>query len=558
MKLKSVEFRNFNSYGNRTQKIEFDESGDFYLVVGDNGSGKSSISDVIKFGIYGKVGNKKLGDLPNRHNKALFVRTTLEKNKKTDVVIERGVAPSYVRLLINGKEYDQAGKKNVEQYIEDEIIGMPFYVFNNIISLSINDFKSFLNMSSHDKRMIVDKIFGLEIINSIRFLIREELKNTKNNIYLLDKEVKLLDQQLTEFNNEIGNLEKTIKTDHSAKKVLVEKRTEEIKKSIEKINSSIDSLVEKENEYLEKINKFSEALSSTKNKKQNIDQKKKLYENDKCPTCGSLLDTDEHKEIYKSLIENEKKVQANFDKINSSLLKLRDVREKISTRKNQFGEKKTELRLIMGRLDVELRESKNHLNNSKTMTFIKKQVESTGTRKTNTFKKKDVQTNKHNFFKIIDEIFGDKGVKQLALQKILPTLNVEIKKVLINMGMTDYQVKFDTEFNPKIVQLGHNVSVSQLSTGEKKKIDFAILIALIRLLKMKNPGMNLIFLDEIFSSIDPNGIFHILEILKNSTKELNLNVFVINFSPLPSELFDYRVDVEKLNNFSNLKVEKIN
>jgi len=97
-----------------------------------------------------------------------------------------------------------------------------------------------------------------------------------------------------------------------------------------------------------------------------------------------------------------------------------------------------------------------------------------------------------------------------------------------------------------------------LSTGERKKMDFAILLALVRLLKIKHSGMNLIFLDEIFSSIDADGIFHILEILKSNTTELNLNIFVINFSPLPSEQFDYKIEVKKLNNFSNLYIEKMN
>lgn len=41
MKIKTIEFRNFASYGNKLQKIEFeDNTGNFYLVLGQNGSGK--------------------------------------------------------------------------------------------------------------------------------------------------------------------------------------------------------------------------------------------------------------------------------------------------------------------------------------------------------------------------------------------------------------------------------------------------------------------------------------------------------------------------------------
>ena len=41
MKIKSVSWKNFGSYGNRLQKIEFSETtGAFYVVTGHNGAGK--------------------------------------------------------------------------------------------------------------------------------------------------------------------------------------------------------------------------------------------------------------------------------------------------------------------------------------------------------------------------------------------------------------------------------------------------------------------------------------------------------------------------------------
>lgn len=41
MRIKSVSFKNFGSYGNKDQTVEFsNETGNFYLVVGNNGAGK--------------------------------------------------------------------------------------------------------------------------------------------------------------------------------------------------------------------------------------------------------------------------------------------------------------------------------------------------------------------------------------------------------------------------------------------------------------------------------------------------------------------------------------
>lgn len=48
MKLSSIEFKNFASYGNRVQRIDFnDNEGMLYLIVGENGSGKCLCDDTV-------------------------------------------------------------------------------------------------------------------------------------------------------------------------------------------------------------------------------------------------------------------------------------------------------------------------------------------------------------------------------------------------------------------------------------------------------------------------------------------------------------------------------
>ena len=89
MKIKKVEFKNFASYGNRTQVIEFDkDKSDLYLVLGGNGAGKSTLAKVITYLCYGKVEGSTLKDLPNRVNGALWGRIELESKNNT-VEIER-------------------------------------------------------------------------------------------------------------------------------------------------------------------------------------------------------------------------------------------------------------------------------------------------------------------------------------------------------------------------------------------------------------------------------------------------------------------------------------
>lgn len=105
--------------------------------------------------------------------------------------------------------------------------------------------------------------------------------------------------------------------------------------------------------------------------------------------------------------------------------------------------------------------------------------------------------------------------------------------------------------------MGIEIPVQTLSTGEMKKIDFIVLIAILKLMKMKFNSINLLFLDELFSSVDPDGVHSILSILKSISSDLGLNIFVINHAPMPHEIFDFKLDIVKKNNFSSISLETI-
>ena len=116
MKLIKLEYKNFNSYGNKITKIEFDEKGNMIMLIGQSGHGKSTIREVISYLIYGKVQEKKLGDLPNRINKTLWGKITLVAKGST-ITIERGITPKVLEVYIDGVVQDVAGNSNIQGII---------------------------------------------------------------------------------------------------------------------------------------------------------------------------------------------------------------------------------------------------------------------------------------------------------------------------------------------------------------------------------------------------------------------------------------------------------
>ena len=120
-----------------------------------------------------------------------------------------------------------------------------------------------------------------------------------------------------------------------------------------------------------------------------------------------------------------------------------------------------------------------------------------------------------------------------------------------------FHIRFDEKFNCIINHLGEEINPLTLSTGERKKSDFIVIIAIIKILKLRFPQLNLLFLDELLSSVDADGIHNILKILSQVIKESKINCFIINHTVLPHELFDKKVQIYRENGFSKFDIESI-
>ena len=553
MRIKKIEWRNFSSYGNRTQEIEFGEEANLYQVVGENGAGKSSISQVITFGLYGKLEGKKLKDIPNRINGNAWVKISLDSNG-SEIVVERGLEPSFFRLYINGIEYDQAGVRSVQDYLSEDILGIPYYVFNNTISLSINDFKSFIKMSSQDKRSIIDKIFGFHVLNQMRDLLKEENRKVREVMENLSGRLSSVESSIQSSLNEMESLANRIEEESSSKK-------EELQKSLETFeglqnihNQKTEEFRQIESDLQIEISNTQRLIIESRTKLQEVNKKIKLYELDQCPTCQSSLDSEFHHCIKDGLISDQSSVNQQLEDSNSLMSQLKEREREMSATKRDIMDKgrKIEIKINEIRRDLKtLNESSNDLQLQSLQRIVDNLQVEREKMETETFKNQE----KNNWLKTLDEILGEKGVKQMAIRTILPSLNSEILELLGKMHL-DYQVIFDEEFNATIYHMGVEIPTQTLSTGEMKKVDFVVLIAIMKLMKMKFSSINLLFLDELFSSVDPDGVHSILRILRSVCKELGLNIFVINHAPMPHEIFDWKLEVTKANNFSTLSIDK--
>jgi DNA repair exonuclease SbcCD ATPase subunit len=533
--------------------IEVAEIKEFYA----NGfvSHNSTIANAIVFALYGKVEGVKLSDLPNRINKELWVRIKLQC-KSTNVVIERGLAPGIFKVELNGIEFDKAGKKSVQDYLEEEIFGIPYHVFKNIIILSVNDFKSFLTMNNNDKRQIIDKMFGFSILNEMQNAIREERKLLKGDIDSFSRE-------LIQISNNILSVKEKLEILMVESQAKDKQKIQELKDTLVKYNDNKNKLEDAQLKISESIGTLSMDLrvkqsdeSDFKYKLAEIKKKLVLYENNTCPTCASALSNEFHIDRKKELINELELIPSKLTDatalvcnvsrdINELRQKDRAVQDKVSTLNTNIRMFKNEL--IKIRDSIKGTADFSHLEQI-ISDFEKQELEKGSFR--------DIKSIDFGFLELIEDVLGEDGVKNLAIKTILPGLNANISSMVQIMHL-HFHIRFDEKFNCIINHLGEEINPLTLSTGERKKADFIIIIAIIKILKLRFPQLNLLFLDELLSSVDADGIHNILKILSQVIKESKINTFVINHTPLPREIFDAEVQIYRENGFSKFDVIKI-
>lgn len=546
------------SYGNKWHELRFDENiFEFSLISGVSSAGKSSILNAIVYGLYGKVNNKKLSDLPNRINSSKGLEVEIEvtcNNKK--VFIRRGINPNIFDVQVDNDPNvgDKAGKVSVQEYIENELFGIPFYIFTNIISLAVNDFKSFIKMGIKDKRAIIDKIFGLSIINDMYEILRADIKKLKDTDQGLEIKIQTINEHIVKADSSLTELAEIIKTKNNDRKDEIGIYLEKIKVLQQNSQTLLDELQNDKQQITDKIKIVDKQEHKQRHLISTLDEKIDLYNNSKCPICSSDLTTDFHKQLYDGYVNEKSKAEALIESLDSVRQELLNEDQRLKQELKTLNEKSKKIDLQRLQLLKELKDLQMYDNSDEQTQQLKKLITENKQDLEKTVKHKNKIEKEYNFLKIVDDVLGDKGIKSLAIKTLLPNLNLSINTMMKELNL-DYRLQFDENFEPVITHFGIEISPATLSTGEAKRLDFTVLIAIIKLMKIKFPHLNLLFLDELFASVDAASVYEIIKILSDITIKMNLHTFVINHAPIDTSAFTHTIKVERNKGFSTFTKE---
>lgn len=449
MKLKKIEWRNIGPFGNKLQTIELPDGGGLWMVLGKNGHGKSFFVNLPKVMYYGKLDKFKKDEIANRMNKHGWIRGEIQVSSGTEVVIERKLSPSDLTVWKDTEDIGKSGIANYQNYIDAEVTGLPYHIFSNIISLSVNDFKSFISMTPHDKRIIIDKLFAMEVINKMNELVKSDLRDIKMNMEIFDREIISLKGNIDSAIKELTKLKEQVNQDNSQKIKEITEKLSQYKPKLQEGYSKRTQYNQKKNEITKAYNIFLQQKSKLNNEISQIRRQIDLYDKEKCPTCETpfsearfdLIKEQLHSDI-KSKTQELETITKGEEGYTQSFKKLDEGLDKINNFIIQYESTFRTLKAEMDRLKAEKPAEFSSIQN-----IIKRNSKLLSQKENEKVKYDD----DYKYLAILEELYSDAGVKKKILESYLPTLNKEIEFTLHELHFP-YSLSFNSDFEPELYQ----------------------------------------------------------------------------------------------------------
>ena len=563
---KKVRWKNFLSTGNYFLEVQLDRS-PTTLIVGENGSGKSTVLDALCFVLFNKpfrtISKSQLVNSINLGGTIVEIEFVIQKN---NFKIIRGMKPNIFEIYCNGRMMNQdANALDTQKILEQQILKLNYRSFTQDVILGSSTFIPFMQLRSKDRREVVEDILDIKIFSLMNFLLKHKVKEVSEELKSIEYEFRLSKEKIDLQNKYIEDIRKNKERIIEEKEHLVfdservvlseQEKADKIKleiKSLEPETSQKENVKSSIREYHKMEAKLSNRVDENKR------QKEFFENNETCPVCTQDIELELKKQKIEEKSKRIQELNSGIDKLKIELNDKEQLLKGIEMLSKQIREKEVEVAKICTSI--------THMERLIRQTNIQIQAMKKGevseedkvklTRLSERCKLQEEQITKLRedkfYVDVARNLLMDTGIKTKIINKYLPIMNKLINGYLTSM---DFYVNFtlDNNFNETIKSRHRDeFSYSSFSEGEKMRIDLALLFTWRAVAKMKNStNTNLLILDEIFdSSLDTTGTDDFLKILHTFADQ---NVFVISHKG--DTMFDkFRsvIKFEKQRNFSKL------
>jgi len=545
-----LEYKNFLAAGNNPIKIQLNRNRNT-LIVGSNGSGKSTILDALSFALFGKAHRSvpKNNLINSVNGKHCVVSVTFETSGNTFKIV-RGIKPNIFEVWQNGKMIDQsASVRDYQKFLEQNILKLNHKSFHQIVVLGSSSFIPFMQLNSKVRREVVEDLLDINIFSRMKKILKERNTTEKKN-------------SLAEHNN--LNVWKS-KHEYQEKYVKkMEKINAEAKidneSAIQDLQDTIDDLItqgidlsgkakEFDSDLDGKLHDVTNLIYDTNRVINKIGKDMTFYsDNDNCPTCIQPITAEFKTEMMMGLKEQRDGLETQLpnlsnqkDEIDKRLAALNEITDSLSTIQQTIEFNKTSMSTL------------KHKVKYQELTSALKDLSDLRVKADECRDALDECNTKLLYNDIAAEMLKDTGIRTKVIREYLPAMNVLINQYLQTL---EFFVAFTLDENfDETIRSRHRdqFKYDNFSEGEKQRIDLSLLFTWRQIAKMKNStNTNLLILDETFdSSLDVDGVDNLMKILHSLGKETN--TFVISHKgDVLSNSFPNRIEFQKTSNFSKI------
>lgn len=587
-----IEIENFLSVGNEMVAIDF-KSG-LNVITGinhdkedsKNGVGKTTIADAVFFSLFGTTIRelKKEEIVNNINEKKCFVTLYFDVVDNDDTKtykLSRGISPNKIHLDEDGSD---ATKSTIPKTNEEicRIVGATPEVFKNAVIMTVNGTIPFMAQKKVEKRKFCEGLFDLGVFQDMLLEGRKRYNEVKGNIAIEEGKLEEVQNTLNIY-TEQKNRKDTYRKERIHKLLgRSSNNTTELKdlnttfkpiptQSVDEFAANIKILETRRGELQDDI---SRQIRNIATKEEKINSKKRDITllntfGDMCDKCKRTFTDDDKKSTKEKILLIEGEIDTMRSLISSSSEKQTELEDtKVKCIKAIDKQKDS-----INTLNINIGHNKNVTSRIDQLTVWNKQITldiealeadrgefeellSDTTVRANTLTTTlDTLNTKLAVLDAVKHIVSEEGVKSFIIKKLLMILNGKLAYYLNKLD-APCRFKFNEYFGEQIINdKGQECSYNNFSSGEKKRIDLAILFTFMDIRRLQgNTSLNIAFYDEILdTSLDDKGIEDFLEILNERVEKYDEACYIIShkFTAIKAATNDV-IFLEKANGFTTI------
>jgi len=591
LEIQNVSWRNFMSYGEETSSLDLSELGQV-LITGEiedetqdglkksNGSGKSTIPNVILWALFGRtMHSANPGDAVINHfiGKDCWVKITL---KNGDSITRTRGFKGHNELLYtkNGEENTLSTNKNLQQLLNKDL-QLDWELFTSSAFFTQYS-KSWLEMADNNRKKALERILRVDRFTFYATAAKSsaekvDAKLSKINIKIesakariakattqIERNTQLRDNFEGSKTDRIRSIQASVDVNQQKADVIKIPDLDKITQIWEvytRINDKIEAMKNDQNDILRKTKLVESTINDLKSKAASWKNKK----GKQCLSCMQDIDESHIQQHIEPLITQQATEEATLNglmaeksklmqNISATESKLAERKPKVTLReaKSIIDEKNQLLKLINRDLEhiTKIENEQNPYTSS--LDDLENSIVEDQTIITDSTQEKEQQELLYRHYTYLSKAYSERNkIKSYVFKEHIPFINQRLNHYLDMLNL-DIKVNLTENLGLDSNMWGYDFQ----SGGERKRTDVAFMLAAFDFHEaMYGRQCNVLVLDEVDGRMDDDGIDGLINIIKQELSRKAETILIISHRNQMHDVFDKEIKVTKSNNYSKIR-----